>query len=402
MRCSTARILATRPLTPLLLIALLGACGAPFTREVDAIADASASSGATGGAGGGGAADTVATTASASSSSVSAGSGGSGGTGEPPPDCGGADLQNDGKNCGICAHDCLSAACAKGLCAPTTIASGQGAAVALALDDARVYWADAVGGAVMAALKGGGMLAVIAAGQTSPHRIAAHAGDLLWTNAAPGKMGAWRAATTGVGQAQITSDPTPYGIAADDTGIFWVVQSNPQATLLRAKLDGSAVSILTTKPAGAEEIALDATRVYITSPTDGVITSVKKNGAGMSSLVTSGKPLGLAVDDASVYWTDADAGTVARVDKAGVSVETLATAQDHPTRIALDIDSVYWTDRGDPGCVAASGSVAKRAKAGGPVVVLAQGLRCPEGIAVDGQHVYWTSLGAASIQRVAK
>lgn len=401
MRPSTDRHFATHALAPLLLVALAAACGAPFTTAVESSESSSVSSGGPGGAGAGGATDAAAGTTASSSSGATAGDGGMGGA-EPLPECGDADLQNDGKNCGICAHECLGAACSHGLCAPATIASGQGAAVALAIDDARAYWTDEVGGAVMTALKGGGMLAVIAAGQTSPHRIAAHGNTLFWSNTAPGKLGTWRASTTGAWKVQITNDPTPRGIAADDTGVFWVVQGNPQATLLRAKFDGSGVNILTTQPAFAEEIALDATHVYITSPTAGVISAVKKSGSGLTSLVTSGKPLGLAVDDLHVYWTDADAGTVARVDKAGVSIEVLATGQAHPTRITVDAESVYWTNEGDPGCVAVTGSVMKRAKSGGAAVVVAAAQRCARGIAVDGQYVYWTSLGAAAIQRVAK
>lgn len=402
MSSSKSRFFGKSTLTPLLLAALLAACGAPFTMQVDAIEGRSASSGAPGGTGGGGQSDAATTTESATASGVTSGAGGMGGATEPPPECGGADLQNDGKNCGICAHECLGAACAAGRCAPTTIASGQGAAVALAIDDTRVYWADEVGGAVMTALKGGGMLAVVAAGQTSPHRIAAYGNALFWSNTMPGKLGAWRATSTGAGMVQITNDPTPRGIAADDAGIFWVVQGNPQATLLHAKFDGTAVSILTTKPSFAEEIALDATHVYMSSPTAGVITAVKKNGLGATPLVTGGKPLGLAVDALHVYWTDADAGTIARVDKASMSMEVLATGQAHPTRIAVDAESVYWTNEGDPGCVAKSGSVMKAAKSGGAAVVVAEGQRCARGIAVDGQYVYWTSLGVAAIQRVAK
>ena len=410
MSSSNDRFLASRALAPLLLTALLGACGAPFTMQVEAIEGSSASSGAQGGAGGSGVADAATATATgsgsgsggATSSGVTSGAGGVGGASEPPPECAGADLQSDGKNCGICAHDCFGAACSAGLCVPTTIASGQGSAVALTLDDTHVYWTDELGGAVMTALKSGGMLAVIAAGQTSPHRIATYGSALFWSNATPGQLGTWRASTTGSGKAQITNDPTPRGIAADATGIFWVVQANPQATLLHAKIDGSSVSILTSQPAFAEEIALDAAHVYMTGPTAGVVTVVNKNGTGLTSLVTSGKPLGLAVDATHVYWTDADAGTIARVDKASGSIEVLATGQARPTRIAVDADSVYWTNEGDQACVAVTGSVMKQAKSGGPAMVVAEKQRCARGIAVDGQYAYWTSRGAAAIQRVAK
>src|SRR5438128_1241496 len=55
---------------------------------------------------------------------------------------------------------------------------------------------------------------------------------------------------------------------------------------------------------------------------------------------------GIAIDDANLYWTNTDAGTVMMVSKSGGKPATLASKQTEPAGIAVGGGVVYWTNHG--------------------------------------------------------
>lgn len=65
----------------------------------------------------------------------------------------------------------------------------------------------------------------------------------------------------------------------------------------------------------------------------GVVTIVAKG---------QGKPWGVAVDDAYVYWTNEGANTVARAPKTGGDAVVIAHDQPEPHRILVDPTNVIW------------------------------------------------------------
>lgn len=90
--------------------------------------------------------------------------------------------------------------------------------------------------------------------------------------------------------------------------------------------------------------------------------------------------------DTTYLFSITQAGTLLRQrrDAAGGAPDTLAKGLRQPARMVLDDNSVYFTD-------AAAGTVNRVPKAGGDLVVIASGQAAPYGIAVDAQGIYWTN-----------
>lgn len=106
----------------------------------------------------------------------------------------------------------------------------------------------------------------------------------------------------------------------------------------------------------------------------------------------------LTIDDAFVYFTDTNAGRVAKVPLCGGEVTTIATLQTMPLGIAVNAANVYWANQGN---LFSNGSVVFAPKTGGSAVTLASNQAAPWPVAVDEDAAYWwTHNGAGAIWRV--
>jgi hypothetical protein len=140
---------------------------------------------------------------------------------------------------------------------------------------------------------------------------------------------------------------------------------------------------------------------------DGPQNSVDAGNNGVSAIGTlttlaSGQnhPLYLAIDSATVYWTNAGSGSAAdgsvvKVPKDGGAVTMLAAGLVGPGHIVVDETNAYWTSATVRGGKAPgqNGTVAKVALQGGtaPATLGTYGGYAPEGIAVDSANVYWAN-----------
>lgn len=91
---------------------------------------------------------------------------------------------------------------------------------------------------------------------------------------------------------------------------------------------------------------------------------------------------GLALDDAFVYFTDQDAGTVERVPKGGGPREILQDNQAQPYGVAVTPEHLFWTT------FVEGGSVVRANLPDGPPIPLSAD-DFPRMLQVAGDYVYW-------------
>jgi sugar lactone lactonase YvrE len=190
----------------------------------------------------------------------------------------------------------------------TTIASGQTYPSAIGVDQSRVYWLGS--GILSAAPLDGGPVTVlattsVAAGIGPSLAVAVDATYAYWTNGDVGDV--WKIPLAGSGPPSIVvSGQGPVsGLAVDATSIYWTTAYSDTGTVMRAPLDGGAITTLADHQLG---------------------------------------PYAVRVDGSSAYWTAGQVqNTLMRIAVDGGPVTTLATATSVPSpSIAVDATSVYW------------------------------------------------------------
>jgi hypothetical protein len=98
-----------------------------------------------------------------------------------------------------------------------------------------------------------------------------------------------------------SAQPSPSRIAIDAMFVYW---SNLDAGVTRVPLAGGTPFTFAATN-GCVGIALDATRFFCTGETDGTVMKVPiEMGAPVAIASAQRTPLGIAVDESHVYWTN--------------------------------------------------------------------------------------------------
>lgn len=128
-------------------------------------------------------------------------------------------------------------------------------------------------------------------------------------------------------------------------------------------------------------------------------TSVCSKGQCIDSLFSNlSNPSAVAVDITSLYFTDADVGTVMKAPLSGGPPVAVATGQVNPGFMTVDATKIYWANVGTAASDWADGSIMMVSVSGGMPVTLASAQNHLTGIAVDATNVYWASGGTTKNQ----
>jgi virginiamycin B lyase len=237
---------------------------------------------------------------------------------------------------------------------------------------------------------------------------------VYWANATdPGTIG--RANLDGtpssVNQSFISASH-PLGVAVDAGHIYWTNTSATTNTIGRADLAPSGVSNINQSfIAGASIpgfIAVNATNIYWTNIGAIAIGEAPISGSPVNQgLLRVIQVIGVAADNAHLYWTHFNAIGRADVTASGVSnvnqtFITVGNGDDVEGVAAVDgttpgSETVYWTDR-------TTGTIGRAdIDANDQVSNINNnyigGASGPEGVAVDANHIYWANSSASTIGR---
>ena len=206
------------------------------------------------------------------------------------------------------------------------------------------------------------------------------------------------------GPATATNATKTFGIAVDDTYIYWTAQNGH--TINRSKLDGSQIEapfINLTPGVAPSAVAVDGSYIYWTDPLGDRIGRANLNGTGVVETFISTsprEPIGIAVDSAHIYWTTPVPSTIARADVNGSNVEPdFVTGLISPYGLAVDSNYIYWGNNylggnyaGSIGRVGKDGTTEKNTS-------WITGTSYTSGVAVDSSYVYWVNENWGNIGR---
>lgn len=234
----------------------------------------------------------------------------------------------------------------------TTLASLQGGPRGIALDTTTnpttVYWVNFYEGTVKKISSAGGAITTLATGQTVAMSLAVTSTTVFWTTAA----GTVAKCPVGGGATILLDNSSQGGAGAinvSGSNVYWVGNAkvtNNTMVLKQPLAGGSTTQIYGGSVLGMMDMAMDLNNIYLAEGNSNQILSTGANGGAVTMVASANDPFGIALNGASLYWTNYGDGSVEKVATTGGVKTTIATGQLNPGFMAVDTTSVYWTEPG--------------------------------------------------------
>jgi len=333
--------------------------------------------------------------------------------------CGGqcVDTQTDPQNCGGCGDVC-NTTCTAGVCPLINSTCDAGATqvgdnACLTVDATNVYWGTGFnnGGTVWKIPIGGGCPIQMIGGQAAPHGMASDGTNLYFADqgatAASGSIQSIPISGTTATPIAM-SQSTPLDVAVDATNVYWTNQGDGSVWMSN-KTTPSPVKLA--GPNGANHagyLAIDATYVYFSDPTAGVINRVPiATGSTVALTTTVSNPGHVTIDSSTLYFGSRGTTTSAILSVAlSASAATpaqIVTSLPSVNGIHTDGTSLWWAEATDVQPYAAgSGEIHRATIAGTSDTKLATKQNGPNCISVDSTSIYWIDTGGGMISKTGK
>lgn len=186
------------------------------------------------------------------------------------------------------------------------------------------------------------------AGQGLVWSAAVNNTHIYWSDPGRGTIG--RANVDGTGanldliQYTVNAAIRSYNIAVDGAHIYWSTDNN---WIARANLNGSGVQPNFIPGSDPRAIVANSTHIYWANFATNRIGRANLDGSGVNQnfISTSRPPLGVALDDQYVYWSNyynlatPNSGSIGRANLDGSGVDNAFISAIEPTQIAVGSDT---------------------------------------------------------------
>jgi hypothetical protein len=282
-----------------------------------------------------------------------------GGDGGARPGCS-RDLGSDRLNCGACGHSCLRGECRASRCQPVVVAEDQSGPLGI---------------------------------DVSPNFV-------FWVNQDPPGVVRWNKDGSGIKTITSPTDEVmePFDVAADpdEKFIYWSELTGAQV-YRKPIAGGDKMPVGNPGPGQAAFLALDGGQIYVSDYRMG-FGSIATGTVLFSEQEMIG---GLAVRGGVLYFARKESGQIMAGPTSGGTATVLVDAVvGHPMGVAVDEESVYWIEDGQ--------RLKQASRRGGGTPVLLYEAAQPFGdsdVAVDATAIYWTEHGSGPtgiVRRLAR